>query len=265
VFKLIIRQDKAFNEGYNVITSLDDKNNNTLMDFGHLVLKRNQTFTDKEQKEKAYLLIKGKVVFEWDSNKVEVNRNSFLDENPCCLHVPSNIEIKVTSLSDETEISVTRTYNDKSFTPKFYSQDECMTVEGGKGQLGETSLRNIRTIFDVSNAPDSNLVVGEVVHMPGRWSSYPPHHHPQPEMYFYKFLPEQGFGYSEVEDSVFKVRNNDTCVITSGDHPQVCAPGYAMYYIWVIRHLENNPFNERIYTEEHKWLLEKGVKIWPER
>jgi len=262
---LIIRQDKEFSEGYNAIVSLDDKNNKTMMDYGALILKKDQSYTDSEKKEKAFLLVKGKVVFEWENNRIEAKRDSFLDENPCCLHVPSDVGIKVLSLSDDTEISVTKTFNEKSFASKFYSQDECMTVEGGKGQLGEASLRNIRTIFDLTNAPDSNLVLGEVVHMPGRWSSYPPHHHPQPELYFYKFLPEQGFGYSEAADSVYKVKNNDTCIILSGDHPQVCAPGYAMYYIWAIRHLENNPFNERIYAEEHKWLMGKDVKIWPEK
>jgi len=38
-----------------------------------------------------------------------------------------------------------------------------------------------------------------------------------------------------------------------------------MYYIWVIRHLENNPFDERIFVPEHKWLLNKDAKIWPEK
>lgn len=261
---MIIKQENGFQEGYNAITCLDDSYK-TLMDFGVLVLKKGRTYTDNEKKEKAYLLIKGSVIFEWGNNKAEANRGSFLDENPCCLHVPSDVEIKVTSTSDDTEISITRSDNRKSFQAKFYSRDECMSVEGGKGQLGETSLRIIRTIFDLSNAPDSNLVLGEVVHMPGRWSSYPPHHHPQPELYLYKFMPEQGFGYSEIGDNVYKVKNNDTSVITSGDHPQVCAPGYAMYYIWAIRHLENNPFNERIYSDEHRWLLGKDVKIWPEK
>ncbi len=262
---MIKRQDKGFSEGYNAITSLDDKENKTMMDFGVLALKKGGKYVDSEDKEKAYLLIKGKAIFQWGDCKVQVSRNSFLDENPCCLHVPAGVDIMVASLSDDTEISVTRAYNDRTFPAKFYSQEECMTVEGGKGILGEASLRSIRTIFDLSNAPESNLVLGEVVHMPGRWSSYPPHHHPQPEIYLYKFEPRQGFGYSEAAGNVYKVQNNDACIILSGDHPQVCAPGYAMYYIWAIRHLQNNPFNERIYSDEHKWMLDKNAKIWPEK
>ena len=255
---MIIRQGRKFSKGYNAITSLDDKNNRTLMDFGELILDRDQTYTDSEKKEKAYLLVKGKVIFEWEGNKIEANRNSCFEENPCCLHVPSDVEIKVASLCDETEISVIRTYNDKKFASRFYSENECISVEAGKGQWGDASLRTIRTIFDLSNAPDSNLVLGEVVHKPGCWSSYPPHHHPQPELYFYKFMPEQGFGYSELGDQVFKVKSNDVCIITDDvTHPQVAAPGYSMYYIWAIRHLENNPWDKlRIYAPEHLWLTE---------
>ncbi|EEM73920.1 hypothetical protein bthur0010_60440 [Bacillus thuringiensis serovar pondicheriensis BGSC 4BA1] len=49
------------------------------------------------------------------------------------------------------------------------------------------------------------------------------------------------------------------------DHPQATAPGYAMYFCWMIRHLENNSWNDRIMEEDHKWLLEPNVKIWPEK
>ncbi len=49
-------------------------------------------------------------------------------------------------------------------------------------------------MFDLDNAPQSNLVMGEVFNQPGRWSSYPPHHHPQPEVYYYQFEHPEGFG-----------------------------------------------------------------------
>lgn len=262
---MVLKYDKPFIRGYNSILCIEESSNTTQMDFGVLLLDKDRTYEDCEKKEKAYLLLKGKVLFKWGNETREVSRESFLDENPCCLHVPAGVGIQVVSLHDNTEISVSRTYNDKYFAPRFYSREDCLTEEAGKGKFGEAALRKIRTIFDISNTPDANLVLGEVVHMPGRWSSYPPHHHPQPEVYFYKFQPKQGFGYSQVGDEVYKVQNNDTCVIANGgDHPQVAAPGYAMFYVWVIRNLDGNPFNERIYSDEHKWLFEKDVKIWPE-
>lgn len=263
---MIIKQNGPFKTGYNPITNIDDKENNTMMDFGILRLTKGKKEVNAENKERAYLLIKGEVNFRWGSSSKTVKRDSFLDENPWCLHVPTGEKVEITAVSEEAEISVTKTYNERKFDSKLYSNTECRAEEFGKGTLGETSTRIVRTIFDLSNADYSNLVVGEVINFPGKWSSYPPHHHPQPEIYFYKFYPEQGFGYSEYGEEVFKARNNDAAVISEElTHSQVAAPGYAMYYVWVIRHLENNPFDKRIFVPEHTWLLNKDAKIWPDK
>jgi 5-deoxy-glucuronate isomerase len=134
--------------------------------------------------------------------------------------------------------------------------------------MGETSTRLVRTTFDDRNAPEANLVVGEVVTFPGKWSSYPPHRHPQPEIYHYRFFPEHGFGHATVGDAVLKVGHGDTVKILQGvSHPQVAAPGYAMYYLWVIRHLDGNRYGEKsgtpIFEPEHLWVTEIDAVIWP--
>jgi len=263
---LIIRQKGPFGAGYTRITGIDDKEHNTMMDFGILKLLKGQEELDSEDKERAYLLINGEVKLEWEEQEKVIKRDSFLDEEPWCLHVPAGQGVRITGLSDEAEIAVTKTYNERRFSPMLYSPDECRVEEFGKGTaVGETSTRIVRTVFDYSTADYANLVVGEVINFPGKWSSYPPHYHPQPEIYFYKFYPEQGFGYSECGEDVFKVRNNDTAIITNQvTHSQVAAPGYAMYYIWVIRNLEDDPFDERIFVPEHKWLLAEDAKVWPD-
>ena len=113
----------------------------------------------------------------------------------------------------------------------------------GAGTMHETSTRIVRTIFDYTNAPYANLVLGEVIGFPGKWSSYPPHHHPQPEIYYYKNNPENGFGYAEVGETVYKVHNGDTVCIPAGmTHPQCTPPGYALWYLWAIRHLDGCPY-----------------------
>lgn len=33
----------------------------------------------------------------------------------------------------------------------------------------------------------------------------------------------------------------------------------------MIRHLDGDPWTDRIDEEEHKWLLDPDVKIWPEK
>lgn len=47
-------------------------------------------------------------------------------------------------------------------------------------------------------------------------------------------------------------------------HPQVSAPGYAMYYIWVIHHLEGNPYIKPDFEEQHLWVEQPGAKYWPD-
>ena len=84
------------------------------------------------------------------------------------------------------------------------------------------------------------MVLGEVVNLPGRWSSYPPHGHPQPEVYLYYFEKPMGFGASWVNGEVHEVHHHGASIITEGTHQQVMAPGYACCYTWGIRHLDGN-------------------------
>jgi 5-deoxy-glucuronate isomerase len=125
-------------------------------------------------------------------------------------------------------------------------------------------LRLVRTLFDHSNShPDAELVLGEVVTLPGRWSSYPPHHHPQPEIYHYRFDRPEGFGHAELGETVLKVRHNDTVRILAGnDHAQCAAPGFAMYYSWVIRHLSGNPYTVPEFTEAYRWTMAPDAPYW---
>jgi len=264
---LVIKQKGPFKLGYNPITSVDDTNNAMKTDFGILKLEKGQEeVIFEEKKECAFVLILGEVTFEWGNSKETVKRNSFLDEDPYCLHVPAGERVKITALSDDVEIAVSRAYNDRKFAPKFYTNKDYRIEKFGDGVLGNTSLRICKTIFDYTTADYSNLVVGEIISYPGKWSSYPPHDHAQPEIYFFKFYPEQGFGYTEYGEEVNKVRHNDTAVIDKEvTHSTVTAPGYAMYYIWVIRHLENNPWTTRNFAPEHLWMLEKDAKIWPDK
>ncbi|PIU64016.1 MAG: hypothetical protein COS84_08925 [Armatimonadetes bacterium CG07_land_8_20_14_0_80_40_9] len=52
--------------------------------------------------------------------------------------------------------------------------------------------------------------------------------------------PPQGFGMQRIYtadkelDETYLVENNDTVVIPRGYHPVVAAPGYSLYYLWVL-------------------------------
>jgi 5-deoxy-glucuronate isomerase len=163
-----------------------------------------------------------------------------------------------------SEIALQAAENPRTFAPRLYGPGDCRVEQRGKGTMRETATRSVRTIFDDANAPYANLVLGEVINFPGMWSSYPPHHHPQPEIYHYRFLPDRGFGLTAIGEQALVPRHGDTVLIHPGeDHPQVAAPGYAMYYIWVIRHLEGRRYGTPEFTQDHEWVADSKAEIWP--
>ncbi len=262
---MFLLKNKEFGWGYTVITKEGEISENTMMDFGILRLEAGKNYEHGLEKERAFLLMKGEVSFFIDETEKSATRKSLFDEGPSCLHVDQKTHVKIAALTD-SEIAIISTTNDKTFPPEFYTSSDVENEYRGKGTMQETSTRIVRTIFDKSNAKNANLVLGEVVNYPGKWSSYPPHHHPQPEIYHYRFLPENGFGFATVGDSVYKVRNGDTVkILNDRVHPQVSAPGYAMYYIWVIRHLDGNPYIKPVFEPEHTWVMEKDAPIWSDR
>ncbi len=262
---MIIKHESSYNIGCNPITSVDDKDDISCMDFGIIKLDNGDRYQNAEPKERAILLIEGCVVLEYDGKSEEIKRGSFLDENPVCVHLSKDIEVKITAKAP-SELAYEAVYNDAVFETKIYTQEDCVTEQFGKGVMNETSLRHVRTVIDDQIAPYSNLVIGEVINFPGRWSSYPAHHHMQPEVYHYRMYPEQGFGFSCEGEDVYKVYNRDTAVIKGGKvHPQVAAPGYAMYYVWMIPHTPKRWEKDREFLEKDEWLLDKNAKIWPEK
>jgi 5-deoxy-glucuronate isomerase len=260
----------AFRQGYTPLTDIDDPfERNTLMKFGVLKLGAEESYNISARYEKALLLLTGTVKFSWGTSgefpeEANASRASLFDQNPACLHVPEGFNVSITSEATEAELVIIQTQNGRSFRAKFYSPDECRSEHRGAGTMRETSTRVVRTIFDQSNRPEANLVLGEVIDYPGKWSSYPPHHHPQPEIYHYRFLPDNGFGFAMLGDNVVKVQQGDTVLILNdASHPQVSAPGYAMFYVWVIRNLDGKPYGSPTFEPEHTWVQKKNARIWP--
>jgi 5-deoxy-glucuronate isomerase len=203
--------------------------------------------------ERVYLLLHGRVRFEHGMTSVEAGRASLFDEPPWALQAPASARVQIAS-RDDAELMLLQTENARDFPVRIHSPSTCRSERRGEGTVGEAATRIVRTLFDDKDAPSSNFVVGEVVAPPGRWSSYPPHHHPQPEIYYYRFAPENGFGFAMVGDQAFTVRTGDTVLIRAGQvHPQAAAPGYAMWYLWSIRHLDGNRYGTPVFEPEHAW------------
>lgn len=245
----------GFRHGYTRLTSAGGKRHNTGIELGVRVMRKGETFKSKTGNEECcFLLMNGSVLFSDENGRTySARRKSLFEESPSTFLAGRQARFLLQAKSAQTEIACIRVKSGAAYTTCYFKPSSVESEKRGKGKLNDTALRTVRTVFDYRNMPQSNLVVGEVITHPGRWSSYPPHHHPQPEIYFYRFLPENGYGFAQVGDDVYKVKNNDLIKIPPGkDHPQAAAPGYAMWYLWVIRHLRNNPYINPEFTKEHE-------------
>lgn len=260
---LITKHREGFGPGYTAITRAGEPGDDTGISMGVLRLTDGQSHVATLAQETAFLLMEGRVTGQVGNLSFDLARGSLFDESPACVHAPAGVPLEIRAGAD-SELTVYACDNPATFMPRVFRPADVVDERRGEGQVGGRCLRLVRTIFDARNSPpEVRLVLGEVVTLPGGWSSYPPHHHPQPEIYHYRFTHPQGFGHAEHGDDVFKVRHNDTIRILAGyDHAQVAAPGYGMYYAWVIRHLPGQPYDVPEFTAEHAWTMKPDAKIW---
>jgi 5-deoxy-glucuronate isomerase len=116
-------------------------------------------------------------------------------------------------------------------------------VEVGRDSWGRT----VRTILGPDDQA-SRLTVGETIHTgTGTWSTFPPHRHDREspeevhleEVYYYRLQPADGFGVQvrylgTDEEDLRLVHDGESTAITAGFHSVVAAPGYRLYYLWIM-------------------------------
>ena len=253
-------KNKELKNGYNTYIDMSQDDMGTLMDVGLLLMEEGDTYVFEEaEKEIAVLLFQGSVTYEWNDQKVEADRPDTFHSEAYCLHACKGTKITLTARA-HSELYIQKTFNDRTFDAVMYDPSKIdVELKGYNGELKGAMKREI-------NAPYSNMVLGEVLNHPGKWSSYPPHYHPQPEVYFYRFDYPDGFGAGFANDEIYKTGHNGLAVITHGFHSQCTAPGYAMCYAWGIRHLDGDPWDKtRIDDKEHAWLWEADANdhIYP--
>ena len=249
-----------FNENNELILcTLDGKNPEMRMRIKVKRLSAGETVSIQDPLcETAVMLLEGAVRFRFDGREETGARRDPFEKKPYALHVCRGTAVSVVGMAPVSEIVIQQTENEKAFAPVFYDPSSTLYQEFGKDQWGGAGHRIVSTLFDHDNAPYSNMVLGEVFTQPGKWSSYPPHHHPQPEVYYYRFDKPQGFGAAYVGDDVYKSRDRSYIAIPGGkDHQQAAAPGYEMYYVWMVRHIEGDPWlkTSRFVGREHEWLI----------
>ena len=234
--------------------------NEGFIEFGILRLTKGRNFVNiEDDKETALIVLSGKCTIKCDVYKWKSigERNSVFEGNAYAAYIPFNYKYEI-STEELVEIAICKAPSNHKSEPLLITPTDVKCKIVGKSNW----KRKVCDIIDLDvNA--KRLLVGETFNSPGNWSSYPPHHHPQPEIYHYRFTEPQGFGHAELGDTVLKVRQFDSVKIFDGnDHAQCAAPGYGMYYSWVIRHLPGNPYTVPEFTEEHRWTMEEGARFW---
>jgi 5-deoxy-glucuronate isomerase len=138
-------------------------------------------------------------------------------------------------------------------------------VEVGRDSWGRT----VRTIVGPDD-PASRLIVGETIHAgTGTWSTFPPHRHDREspeevhleEVYYYRVQPANGFAVQvrylgTDEEDLRMVHDGESAAITSGFHSVVAAPGYRLYYLWIMagERRELRPYVDPRY----RWVSEQS-------
>lgn len=174
-------------------------------------------------------------------------RNDVFSGKPTTIYMPKETSYTVKAKGYiPLEIGVCKVKADKKYEPFVVEPEEVVTQH--RGQLNWQ--RDVNDIITTKyEGRVDKIVLGETYGCPGQWSSYPSHKHDtdnlpyevnMEEIYHFKVNPAQGFGIQVMYNDDFTlnesymVRNDDTIAIKEGYHPVAAAPGYSIYYLWVM-------------------------------
>ncbi len=259
--------------GYNPVVG-PENSELKLIEFGRLYLpeKGDEFFEETGDREAVLTIFSGICSIEIEgSNSKEVSfksvggRSDVFSGKPFMIYLPSEVSYSITAETPGLDIGISTASSSVTWPPVLIKPEE---VE--ERVVGIWNWRRIVYPCVAENVNAERLLVGETLNPPGNWSSSPPHKHdtktereaPYEEIYFFKVNPSQGFGvqiiYTAPEDpnpieEVYIVRDGDTVVIPRGYHPVVAAPGYQLYYLWVLAG-EERRYGAWTEDPEHEWL-----------
>jgi 5-deoxy-glucuronate isomerase len=214
-----------------------------------------------EGQEAVLVLLDGQVGFAWNGHVQEARRKSPFGERASALYLPPGQRATV-SATEASELIIAATPCNQPGEAAFVGSDQITVNQRGKGAYS----REVHDIF-VSDPHAKRLLVGETFNPPGMWSSFPPHKHDgedgEPyleEVYYYRLNPPQGFGYQALYardgslNEAYTVRDGDAVLISRGFHPVAAAPGYQLYYLWV---LAGEQRRLALFEDpDHRWIHE---------
>jgi 5-deoxy-glucuronate isomerase len=186
---------------------------------------------------------------------------------PTMVYLPAGCSYRVTAGPDGLDAGVVGAPAERGGAPILIPPDAARETRHGAGKWG-------RKIYmgTAADYPIQRLMVGETLNRPGGWTSFPPHKHdtrnppemPYEEIYFFLMKPRAGFAVQRIYDPpdregaidvAMVVRDGDTIVIPHGYHPVIGAPGYQMYYLWMLcGEVGARTYGQVTIDPDHAWL-----------
>lgn len=232
-------------EGYTEILKRGERGLK-LITFGVLNLSDDKIFAENSGGEEiALIVLSGKCTVKSGGNVYHTigNRTSVFSGKAYGVYIPCQTDYEIIG-NGQVEIAVCKAPSHLESNPVLITPDDVQIRTVGQHNW----KRYVHDIVDMRiNA--RSLVVGETFNPPGNWSSYPPHRHDfdnppeeseQEEVYFFKVEPPQGFAIQRIYtddlslNEVYTIKNNDAVAIPRGYHPVAAAPGYQVYYLWIL-------------------------------
>ncbi|MFH1074659.1 MAG: 5-deoxy-glucuronate isomerase [Candidatus Firestonebacteria bacterium] len=257
---------KKIEKGFTNIVSVGKKNTKNI-DFSVLKLRKNQKYENSSKTQERVIVILGgkcNVLVDDKSYKNIGKRKNVFEGKAYSVYIPGGSKFVIQAVSNDLEVAVCAVKSKAKGSPMLITPDMVRRRRVGK----DNWQRDVYDIVYEATAGDK-ILVGETMTPCGNWSSVPPHRHEKEDMpheskheetYFFKIDPVQGFGIQWVytDDSklneVYVLRNNDLVVIPRGYHPVAAAPGYRVYYLWILA--GNNRLLRPKDDPNHKWLKE---------
>lgn len=198
-----------------------------------------------------------------------VGRQDIWSGNADSVYATAGAPVTITASADKTEIAVAGGYCEKQYPPFRVTPEEVDMVDVGSPQTH--SHRRIFHVLGNRHAGRAgNLLVSELYCDDGCWSGYPAHKHDtdalpeetcHPELYHYRFNPDNGFGCQIVfqpdgTSESYMTRHGDTVLIDRGYHPTATSPGHREYIFTVLVGCSQRSLIQN-FREDHRYLMEK--------
>lgn len=218
--------------------------------FGLLKMEAGEAYELKTYDEEAVLVImSGKCHVSVNGERFSHlgQRTDVFSGNPTSVYVPiESLYIVEEAQGSPLEIAIVSAKAEKRFRPFVVRPDEVICSHRGILNY-QRDVRDI--IVDNGEGKVHRIVVGETVACSGQWSGYPSHKHDDynppyeakmEEIYHFRIKPEGGFGVQVMYNDdrslrkAYMLQDGDTVIIPAGYHPVAAAPGFQVYYLWVM-------------------------------